>query len=137
MFYKEVKKQVKRGQTISFGLEDCGSSGRPLAVFLKSKKCIIKKVNSNLSSAEREKQPNQNKTDSIDAECVARVLLDMYDSLPEFEQTDVYWTLGALVRKRAKTVNDNIIIKNQAHVYIIAHYPSYKLFFNDLIAPRL
>ena len=134
-FYKEVRKVVKRGQSINFGLEDCGASGRPLAVFLKSKKCIVKKVNSNLSSAERESQPGTDKTDFGDAECVARVLMTKFDSLPEFEQTDIYWTLGTLVRKRASIVKDNVIIKNQLHSYIIVHFPSYKRFFNDFDCP--
>ena len=119
------------GQTIAFGLEDCGGSGRPLAVFLASKKCVVKRVNSNLSSAEREAQPGADKTDFIDGECVARVMLTKFDTLPDFEQEDIYWTLGALVRKRASIVNDNIIIKNQVHTYIIQHYPSYKAFFRE------
>lgn len=134
-FYKNVRKYVKKGQTIVFGLEDCGSSGRPLAVFLSTKKCVVKRVNSNLASAERKSQPSTDKTDFIDAECVARVLLTKYDTLHDFEQNDIYWTLGTLVRKRASIVNDNIVVKNQIHSYIIAHYPSYKLFFNNFSCP--
>ncbi len=134
-FYKNVRKHVKKGHTVVFGLEDCGAAGRPLAVFLKAKKCVVKKVNSNLSSAERKSQPGKDKTDFVDAECVARVLLTKYDILQEFEQHDIYWTLGTLVRKRASIVNDNITIKNQVHAYIIAHYPSYKLFFNEFSCP--
>ena len=134
-FYKNVRKYVKKGQTVVFGLEDCGSSGRPLAVFLSTKKCVVKRVNSNLASAERKSQPSTDKTDFIDAECVARVLLTKYDTMPEFEQNDIYWTLGTLVRKRASVVNDNIVVKNQLHAYIIAHYPSYKLFFNVFSCP--
>lgn len=130
-FYKELKKQVKKGYSINFGLEDSGSSGRPLAVFLKNKKHTVKRVSANLSAADREKQLHQDKTDSADAFCVARVLLTMFDSLPDFEQSDIYWTIGTLVRKRAKIVNDNIIIKNQVHSYICIHYPSYKLFFRE------
>lgn len=134
-FYKNARKYVKKGQTVVFGLEDCGAAGRPLAVFLTTKKCVVKRVNSNLSSAERKSQPGTDKTDFIDAECVARVLLTKYDTMPEFEQHDIYWTLGTLVRKRASVVNNNIVVKNQLHAYIIAHYPSYKLFFNDFSCP--
>lgn len=130
-FLKEAKKMVKRGQTIVFGLEDCGGSGRSLAVFLKSKNITVKKVNSNLSSGERNNQPIVNKTDFIDAECIARILITRYDTLPEFQQFDVYWTLSTLVRRRSSIVKANVMLKNQAHVYIIQHYPSYRKFFNE------
>jgi transposase len=129
-FLKEAKKLLKRGQSLVWGLEDCEGSGRPLAVFLKSKGLVVKKVNSNLSAAERKSQPGNGKTDFIDAENVARVLLTRLDILPDFSQTDIYWTIGTLVRKRASIVNDNIILKNQVQAYIIQHYPSYKSFFS-------
>jgi transposase len=134
-FYKDAKKHIKRSQQLVFGLEDCGGSGRPLAVFLKSKNLQVKKVNSNLSSEKRNSLLNSGKTDSIDAECVAQVLLTMLERLPDFEQEDIYWTLGTLVRKRASIVTDNVIVKNQFHSYIIMHYPSYKRFFNDVDCP--
>lgn len=51
-------------------------------------------------------------------------------SLPDFLQSDIYWTIGTLVRKRASIVNDNITLKNQVQSYIIQHYPSYKSFFS-------
>ena len=129
-FLKEAKKHLKRGQCFTWGLEDCEGSGRPFAVFLKSKGFTVKKVSSNLSAGERKNQPGSGKTDFIDAENVARVLLTRLDTLPDFTQTDIYWTIGTLVRKRASIVNDNIILKNQVQAYIIQHYPSYKSFFS-------
>ena len=130
IFLKEARKYLKRNQSFVWGLEDCEGSGRPFAVFLKSKGMSVKKVSSNLSAAERESQPGNGKTDFIDAESVARVLLTKLDILPDFSQPDIYWTVGTLVRKRASIVNDNVILKNQVHSYIIQHYPSYKSFFS-------
>lgn len=128
-FLREVKKHVKKGMTPAFGLEDTGSSGRALAAFLKSNRKTVKKVNATYTHNERKKLPIMHKTDSFDAWCVAKVLLDNYDTLPDAEPDDLYWTLGMLVSRRSAIVKANVALKQQLHAYIIMHYPSYRSFF--------
>ncbi|MCT4618894.1 MAG: IS110 family transposase [Marinisporobacter sp.] len=126
---KEAKKHVKKGITPIFGLEDTGASGRPLAVYLLGKKQKVKKVDASLSSSERKNQAITHKTDSYDALCVARVLLNRLDELPNADPQDIYWTLGMLVGRRDAIVKSSTTLKNQLHTHLVHHYPSYRKFF--------
>lgn len=129
-FLEEVKKHATKGITPAFGLEDTGSSGRTLAAFLKGKNKTVKKVNANYTFNERKKLPILHKTDSFDASCIAKVLLDNYDTLPDAEPDDLYWTLAMLVSRRSALVKSNVALKQQLHSYIVQHYPSYRKFFS-------
>lgn len=129
-FLKNVRRCAKRGITPVFGLEDTGSAGRTLASFLISHKITVKKVDASLSYSERNNQSITHKTDSYDALCVARVLLNKYDELPDADPRDINWTLGMLVGRRNAIVKANVALKNQIHSYIVQHYPSYKQFFS-------
>ena len=129
-FLQAVMRYAGKGITPAFGLEDTGSSGRALAVFLKGKKKVVKKVNATYTFNERKKLPILHKTDSFDAACIAKVLLDNYDSLPDAEPDDLYWTLAMLVNRRAALVKANVALKQQLHAYILQHYPSYRSFFS-------
>ena len=126
----EVKKHTKKGIGTAYGLEDTGSAGRALAAFLIENKKTVKKVNSNLTFNERKKLPIMHKTDSFDAECIAKVLLDNVHSLPDADLHDIYWTLGMLVGRRTAIVKSSVALKQQLHSYIVQHYPSYKSFFS-------
>ena len=126
---QEVKKHTKRGITAIYGLEDIGASGRAFAVFLLGKKKKVKHVQSTLSSSERKNQTILHKTDSYDALCIARVLLNRLDELPEANPIDIYWTLAMLVGRREALVKASTAIKNQLHALISHHYPSYRKFF--------
>ncbi|NTU24561.1 transposase, partial [Brevibacillus sp. HB1.2] len=95
-----VKQFKSRGMTPVYGLEDVGGYGRSLAVYLLENKQQVKEVNSALSYAERQSYPTTQKSDSWDAECVARILLNKLDILPEANPQDVYWTIGQLVTRR-------------------------------------
>jgi hypothetical protein len=92
-FLKDIKVYAKRGVTPVFGLEDTASSGRELASFLLAKKTIVKQVASSLTWSERKNQAITHKTDSYDALCVARILLNKFDELPGADPRDIYWTL--------------------------------------------
>lgn len=127
---EEVKKHTAKGIGAVYGLEDTGSAGRALAVFLLSNGKTVKKVNSTLTYAERKKLPILHKTDSFDAQCIAKVLLDNLDGLPGADPTDIYWTLGMLVTRRTAIVKASVALKQQLHAYIVHHYPSYRKFFS-------
>ena len=88
-FLQWAVKYAEKGISPVFGLEDTGSSGRALAVFLKGKKKTVKKVNATYTHNERKKLPILHKTDSFDASCIAKVLLDNYDELPDAEPDDL------------------------------------------------
>ncbi len=128
-FLTSVKDYTKRGIAPVFGLEDTTSSGRQLASFLLAHKKTVKQVGASLTWSERKNQPITHKTDSYDALCIARVLLNKYDELPDADPRDVYWTLSMLVGRRDAIVKSNTALKNQIHANIMHHYPSYKQFF--------
>jgi hypothetical protein len=47
--------------------------------------------------------------------CVARVLRDMVDSLPDTKHEDIYWTIRLLVKRRDLLVKNNVMNKNTLH----------------------
>jgi len=74
-FLGDADKFKTDGTQLLFGLEDVSAYGRALAVFLKDSGQRVKHVNALLVARERKNQNVVQKTDSIDAECAARVLL--------------------------------------------------------------
>jgi len=72
------------------------------------------------------------KTDSIDAEAAARVLIKDFDNLPEADPQDKYWILRNLVTRRQSVVKNNSALKCQLYALINTHYPSYRKFFVDV-----
>lgn len=126
----EVKKHTSRGITPVFALEDIGSVGRALAVFLLKHKKIVKKINSTMTYAERKKNPIIHKTDSWDGACIAKVLLDNLQTLPDAEPQDIHFALRMLVSRRKSIVKASTALKNQLHTYISSHYAGYRKFFN-------
>ncbi|OEF99134.1 IS110 family transposase [Vulcanibacillus modesticaldus] len=129
---KEVKKHTKKGITPIYGLEDVGGYGRSLAVFLIENNQIVKEVNSALSFAERKSYPTIKKSDSWDAYTVAYVLLNKLDILPDANPHDLYWAIGQLVTRRNGLVKALTALKNQLHIQLSYHYPSYKKFFSEI-----
>lgn len=75
-FFIKVRQLVPENMTLVFGLEDVGGYGRALATFLVDHGQMVKEVNPALSYAERNSYPTMQKSDSWDAECVARVLVN-------------------------------------------------------------
>jgi len=126
---KEAQSCRVQGTKLAFGLEDVSAYGRSLAVFLKSKKQMVKHINSSLVANERKSRNILHKTDSIDAECAARVLLSRFDEMPVANPQDKYWILSGLVARRNFLMKINTALKNQAHALIAESYPSYRRFF--------
>jgi transposase len=115
-----------------FGLEDVGGYGRSLAVYLIEKGFKVKEVNTALSYAERKSYPTTQKSDSWDAECVARILVNKLDILPDANPQDVYWTISQLVSRRYSLIKASMSLKNQLHAQLSHNYPSYKQFFSEI-----
>jgi len=81
----------QNGTELLFGLEDASSFGRSLAVFLTDNNQKVKHVNALLVARERKNQNIVQKTDSVDAECAARVLLSKFGEMPDADPNDKYW----------------------------------------------
>ncbi len=131
-FFIKVRQLVPENMTLVFSLEDVGGYGRALATFLVDRGQMVKEVNPALSYAERNSYPTMQKSDSWDAECVARVLVNKLDFLPDAEPKDVYWSIKQLVTRRNALVKAQGALKNQLHVQLSHHYPSYKKFFAEV-----
>jgi len=131
-FLSEADKLKMEGTTLLFGLEDVSAYGRTLTVFLKNNGQAAKHVNSLLVARERRNQNITQKTDSVDAECAARVLLSKFSTLPDAQPEDKYWVLRTLVARRDFVVKNNIALKNHLHSLLMQHYPNYRSFFQNI-----
>lgn len=115
-----------------FGLEDVGGYGRALAQYLTDHGQVVKEVNPALSYAERKSNVTVQKSDSWDAECVARILFNKLNQLPDAKPHDLYWSIQQLVTRRNALVKAQGALKNQLHIQLSHHYPSYKKFFSEV-----
>ncbi|AKG37645.1 IS110 family RNA-guided transposase [Paenibacillus durus] len=132
LLLKELKKYTKKGLSVVYGLEDVGGYGRGLAVYLKDNRCWVKEVNAKLANARRKSHVTVQKSDSWDAECVARVLRDELERLPDAKPVDLYWAISQLVTQRrwlAKSLTETV---KKLHQQISYSYPSYKKFFSEV-----
>ena len=120
------------GTKFLFGLEDTSMYGRSLTLFLKSNDYAVKHVNALLVARERKNQNITQKTDAVDAECAARVLLSKFSELPDAVPQDDYWTLRTLVIRRDFISRNNGSLKNSLHSLIMQHYPNYRSFFANI-----
>jgi transposase len=132
VFISSIQKYKLKGTAFAFGLEDISAYGRNLTVFLTKRKYLVKHVNAALVASERRSRNILHKTDEVDAECAARVLLNRFDQLPEADPQDKFWVLSNLVNRRRLIVKMNIMLKNHLHSFLTTHYPSYFRFFSNL-----
>ncbi|HHZ5407412.1 TPA: IS110 family transposase [Bacillus cereus] len=131
-FLLEVETYVSNGLSVVFCLEDVGGYGRALAKYLVDHEQVVKEVNPALSFLERKSQVMIQKNDSCDAECVARILVNKFNQLPDAKPNDLFWSIQQLVSRRNALVKAQSALKNQLHIQLNHHYPSYKKFFSEL-----
>nr|WP_205516375.1 IS110 family transposase [Paenibacillus sp. SYP-B3998] len=131
-FMNELKKYSKKNTTAVFGLEDVRNYGKSLSRFLVEQKKIVKEVNPALSSARRNSKPIPQKDDSWDAECVAKVLRDEFEALPDAKPLDVYWAINQLSNTRKGLLKNMTATVFRLHQRISNHYPSYRKFFGHV-----
>jgi transposase len=132
---KKVTKHCKDGVKPIFGLENAYSYGRTLALWLLEKGYLVKDINPALSYAQRKSAAMTKKNDSHDAYCVAVILLNMLEELPDANPMDSYGTLAQLVNRRESIVIETTRLKNQLHEHLGYTYPSYKKFFTVIDRP--
>jgi len=131
-FLSGAEKLKIDGTELLFGLEDASAFGRRLLIYLKDNGQLVKHVNAFLVAQERKNQNITEKSDSVDAECAARVLLSKFDKLPDAEPYDKYWILRTLVVRRDFIIRSNISLKNHLHNLLTQHYPNYRSFFENI-----
>lgn len=130
-FINFVSRYEIDGLTAIYGLEDTNGVGRSLCLFLLSKNKKVKFVNSTLSSKEADKQSIKHKSDSYDSYCIARVVLNDLDTLPDVEEENtVYHLINQLMTRRTKLIDQSVSIKNQLHTQLAYHYHNYNKFFS-------
>jgi transposase len=74
-FISKLNSLVHNNESLLFGLEDTQGLGRSLAQWLIDKGYIVKEVNPSLTKRERDHSSNPDKSDKVDAEAIANVLL--------------------------------------------------------------
>ena len=111
-----------------FGLEDVSNYGRALTRFLLSHSHPVKHVNAYLVAGER-KNLGYNKSDSVDAECAARLLITKSASLPDAEEDERYHILRTLVVRRDFLTRCNTMLKSSLHSLLLIDFPNYHKFF--------
>ena len=130
-FVKDIK-AIAGELEVVFGLEDTRGFGRNLAVYLTGHKHTVKHINPAYTSAVRLSAPTVYKDDSYDGYCIARVLRDMIDTLPDAKHQDIYWTIRQMVKRRDAIVKCMAALQNQLHSQLMYNYPSYRSFFCDV-----
>ena len=59
---------------------------------------------------------------------VARILVNKFNQLPDAKPNDLFWSIQQLVSRRNALVKAQSALKNQLHIQLNHHYPSYKSF---------
>lgn len=85
-----------------------------------------------MSYAERKSHAMTKKSDSWDAECIAEILARKITQLPDAAPSDIYWTISTLVGRRDTLVKQLGSLKNQLHLQLSHHYPSYRQFLSQV-----
>ena len=124
--------RLKGNLTPIFGLEDVKLYGYGLASFLFNKGYTIKYVSPTYTYNERKKRPVITKTDAVDSECIAKVLLDELNNLPTSVEDELYWTLKQLITFRNRIIKDNVALKYRLHSQLLFHYPNYHQMFSHI-----
>jgi len=118
-----------------FGLEDSSGYGTRLAGYLYKNGYQVKTVPPVLVDKARKRETHPEKSDSLDAFQVARVLIQRIDRLPDYtlsEEDEIAKQIKELTLDREFLVKEQTRIKNQLHRLLHKSYNSeYKEKFRD------
>ncbi len=133
---ERVKKEADiRGLEPVFGLEDVQSYGKRLSSFLVEKELPVVVVAPVLVDHRRSKTTHPEKSDSLDAEGVAEVMIRRIDSLPIYTLTEKMKfskQIREISREREIMVKEKTRLKNQLHTLLYDVYNSgYQKRFKD------
>lgn len=123
------------GLTPSFGLEDVHSWGERLSAFLVEEGLPVTAVAPILVDHLRQKTTHPEKSDSLDALGVAKVMIQKIDTLPRYtltEEAKKAKQIRELSVERGWLVKERTRIKNQLHILLHRiHNSSYRTKFKD------
>ncbi len=140
IYFKELLSKVN---TISsqynlrpvFGLEDTQSFGQGLAMFLVSTGNYVKAVPPIKTERKRSKQTHPDKSDSDDAACITKVLIQDFDKLQTINTFDeLQLSIKELSSQREALVKEQTKVKNRLHTLIHKQYPRYQKMFKTVFS---
>jgi transposase len=125
----------KTGLIPSFGLEDIHSWGERLSLFLVEEGLPVVAVAPVLVDHRRSKTTHPEKSDSLDAQRVAEVMIQRIDTLPTYtlsEEAQKAKQIRELSLEREWLVKERARLKNQLHVLLHRiHNTGYRAKFKD------
>jgi transposase len=125
----------KSGLVPSFGLEDVHSWGERLSSFLVEERLPVVAVAPVLVDRRRSKMTHPEKSDSLDAQGVAEVMIQRIDTLPAYtlsETAQKSKQIRELSLEREWLVKERARLKNQLHVLLHRiHNTNYRTKFKD------
>lgn len=137
---KSEKLATNVDKRIIFGLEDSYGNGERLAKYLYNKGFLVKMVHPVLVDRARKYETHPEKSDSLDALGVARVLVQRTDSLPEYSisrASQISREIKELVTDRAFLVKEQTRLKNQLHELLHRAYNTkYKEMFKGTFSKK-
>lgn len=132
---KTKAEAIKIGLTPSFGLEDVHSWGERLSSFLVEEGLPVTAVAPILVDHLRQKTTHPEKSDSLDALGVAKVMIQSIDTLPRYtltEEAKKAKQIRELSIEREWLVKERTRLKNQLHILLHRiHNSSYRTKFKD------
>ncbi len=109
-----------------WGIEGAHTYGHGLAQHLVAIGEVVHDVNPRLTAGERRHARRRGKSDRLDAEAVARVLLREAGRLPMVAPEDATAVLGLLVREREDLRREATRVRNQLHALLLRTEPGYE-----------
>lgn len=133
---EKTKQEAKHNNLIpSFGLEDVHSWGERLSSFLAEEGLSVVSVAPVLVDHRRSKTTHPEKSDSLDAQGVAQVMIQKIDTLPSYtltEEAEKAKQIRELSLEREWLVKERARLKNQLHVLLHrVHNSQYREKFKD------
>lgn len=133
--HKTKVESEKLGLVPSFGLEDVHSLGERLSSFLVEEGQLVRTIAPVLVDRRRSKMTHPEKSDSLDAQGVAEVMIQRIDSLPLYKLSDEAKKakqIRELSLEREWLVKERARLKNQLHILLYRiHNTSYRTKFKN------
>lgn len=130
-FIQNINSFKSPDKKLIFGLEDTQGLGHSLSQWLLDQGYTVKEVNPALTKRERHHSANPDKSDEIDAEAIANVLLTDFNELPDALYDANFKAIRQLNNQRQTLVKEQTKLKNRFHNLIHQQYPAYEKFFSD------
>ena len=130
-FIQDINSIKTPDKKLVFGLEDTQGLGHSLSQWLLDQGYTVKEVNPALTKRERHHSSNPDKSDEIDAEAIANVLLTDFNELPDAFYDANFKAIKHLNNQRQTMVKEKTRIKNRLHNLIHQQYSEYQKFFTN------